>query len=391
MKWKSVARNCVDDGGNSNENIAEFVTELTQRAMSVKNKCHSLLKMMAGRNNCAIADALESVAQALHEQQNQGNLTVVEYATKFEELVKLCPHYNSDDAEGSKCIKFESELHPEIKQDVGYHEICRFSVLVNKCRIYDEDNKARYSHYKSIGENKGKGQYRWKPCDVIGHCANEYTSDENKCYKCGKIGHLIADCKGNVVTCYNYGEQGHISTNCKKRKKAQSWGKVFELSRRETTSDDRLIRVRSMVIDTPPNGSITNSLVCLKCPLTIYGKSFGMELTVMFLEMRGDGELMFVSAKQVEEFLKEEVHVFSMFPALGIDSKATMEELPVLCDFPEVFPDDISDFAPDSKVEFYINLVPETSLVLMTLYRMSILELSELKKYLEKPIEKKLV
>lgn len=59
-------------------------------------------------------------------------MTVAEYATKFEELVELCPHYNSDDAEGLKCIKFESELHPEIKQDVGYHEICRFSVLVNK-------------------------------------------------------------------------------------------------------------------------------------------------------------------------------------------------------------------------------------------------------------------
>lgn len=83
-----------------------------------------------------------------------------------------------------------------------------------------------------------------------------------------------------------------------------------------------------MVIDTLTNGSLTNLFVCLKCTLTIYGKSFAMDLvclqlsqldvilgmnwlefnrvhinyfskTMMFLEMRGDEELMFISSKQV--------------------------------------------------------------------------------------------
>lgn len=91
--------------------------------------------------------------------------------------------------------------------------------------------------------------------------------------------------------------------------------------------------VRSMVIDTP-HGSVIDSLVCLKCSMTIYGKSFAMDLvclklsqldvilgqnqlefnsvhfncfakTAMFQEMGGDGEFMFISAKQVEQFLKE--------------------------------------------------------------------------------------
>lgn len=41
--------------------------------------------------------------------------------------------------------------------------------------------------------------------------------------------------------------------------------------------------VGSMVIDTSANGSITTSLVCLKCPFTIYGKSFAMELVCIQL------------------------------------------------------------------------------------------------------------
>ncbi|XP_050896653.1 uncharacterized protein LOC127103436 [Lathyrus oleraceus] len=86
----------------------------------------------------------------------QGNSIVVEYAVKFEELVKLCPHYNDTAAEVSKCIKFKNGLRPEIKQGIGYRQILRFPELVKKCRIYDKDNKARSAHYKSLSEKMGK-------------------------------------------------------------------------------------------------------------------------------------------------------------------------------------------------------------------------------------------
>ena len=56
----------------------------------------------------------------------RGNMTVVEYAAKFEELVKFCPHYNGAAAKGLKCIKFESELHHEIKQYIGIRRFTDF-------------------------------------------------------------------------------------------------------------------------------------------------------------------------------------------------------------------------------------------------------------------------
>lgn len=84
-------------------------------------------------------------------------MTITEYAIKLEKLLKFCSHYNSDDIEGSKCIKFKSGMRPEIKHVVGYQEIFRFSVLVNKCKIYDKDSRARSAHYKNISENKWIG------------------------------------------------------------------------------------------------------------------------------------------------------------------------------------------------------------------------------------------
>ena len=42
-------------------------------------------------------------------------MSIVDYAAKFEELIKFFPYYNGVDAEESKCIKFESGFLLEIK------------------------------------------------------------------------------------------------------------------------------------------------------------------------------------------------------------------------------------------------------------------------------------
>ncbi|XP_050875596.1 uncharacterized protein LOC127079229 [Lathyrus oleraceus] len=122
------------------------------------NSCLLVFREMAGRNDCAVANALDSVAQVLQ---------VAEYDAKFEELLNFSPLYNDVTVEGPKCIKFESSLRPEIKQGIGHQEILQFSVLVNKCRIYDEDNRARSSHYKSFSGKKGKDQNCGKPYSAL--------------------------------------------------------------------------------------------------------------------------------------------------------------------------------------------------------------------------------
>lgn len=61
-----------------------------------------------------------------------------------------------------------------------------------------------------------------------------------------------------------------------------------------------------------------------------------------------------------------------------------------MCEFPEVFLDDISDIPLKRKVEFTLDLVPGTSPVSMIPYRMSASELSELKKQSNDLLEKSL-
>ena len=46
-------------------------------------------------------------------------------------------------------------------------------------------------------------------------------------------------------------------------------------------------------------------------------------------------------------------------------------------EFPDMFPEDVSDMPPEREVEFTIDLVPGTSPISMAPYRMSASELSE--------------
>ncbi|XP_050920261.1 uncharacterized protein LOC127137897 [Lathyrus oleraceus] len=143
---------------------------------------------------------------------SQGNMSVADYAAKFEELVRFFPHYNVAGAEESKCIKFESGLRPEIKQFIGYQEILQFPVLVNKFRIYDEDSRSRSAYYKSasdkrngnqhhnktyvIPDGKGKRKFQQKNNNNNGKSQSGGGAPNSiKCFKCGVIDH----CASNVV------------------------------------------------------------------------------------------------------------------------------------------------------------------------------------------------
>ncbi|XP_050888559.1 uncharacterized protein LOC127093667 [Lathyrus oleraceus] len=210
----------------------------------------------------------------------------------------------------------------------------------------------------------------------MGHRASECKSSGKKCFKCGKPRHRIVDFKSNVLTCFNYGEPCHISTHFQKLKKAQSEGKVFTLSGAETTRSDNLIRGTCFINDVSMiviiDTSVMHSFISLDC-----ARMFNLKVYSMFKEREN---LMFMYAKKMNESLKDDARVFMMFASLKAESKAMVGVLPIVCNFPKAFPDDIGDFPPKREVKFAIDLVSGTSHVSMEPYQMSALELSELKK-----------
>jgi len=80
-----------------------------------------------------------------------------------------------------------------------------------------------------------------------------------------------------------------------------------------------------------------------------------------------------------------------MFASLKGSSEKGIGDLPVVQEFQEVFPDDITELPPERDIEFAIDLVPGTSPISIAPYRMSASELGELKKQLEELLEKQFI
>jgi hypothetical protein len=60
----------------------------------------------------------------------------------------------------------------------------------------------------------------------------------------------------------------------------------------------------------------------------------------------------------------------------------SVEEVPVMCEYPNVFPEELPGMPPNRDVEFVIDLLPGTGPIAKRPYRMSVDELEELKKQL---------
>ena len=66
----------------------------------------------------------------------------------------------------------------------------------------------------------------------------------------------------------------------------------------------------------------------------------------------------------------------------------TLQDVPVVCEYPKVFPDELPRMPPDWDIEFMIDLVPGTGPIAKRPYRMAAHELIELKKELQELTDK---
>ncbi|RVW40144.1 hypothetical protein CK203_086228 [Vitis vinifera] len=65
-----------------------------------------------------------------------------------------------------------------------------------------------------------------------------------------------------------------------------------------------------------------------------------------------------------------------------------LEDIPIVRDYPDVFPDDLPCLPPEREVEFTIDLPPRTTPISKAPYRMALMELKELKIQLQELLDK---
>jgi hypothetical protein len=174
----------------------------------------------------------------------------------------------------------------------------------------------------------------------------------------------------------------------------------FMFARYANTNELPLKNMKTPMIVITPKGPVEASYMTHRLTLTIMGREFGA--TAIILEARnidlilgmswlrkakaiiqcGRGTVELTSPKGERFEVEITVTTSSRRVMFFITEEFVGNNIRVVRDFPDVFPEDLPGMPPDREVKFVIDLLPGTAPISKRPYRMSIEELKELKKQL---------
>ncbi|GJR51527.1 putative reverse transcriptase domain-containing protein [Tanacetum coccineum] len=254
----------------------------------------------------------------------------------------------------------------------------------------------------------------------------------SKCHKCKKVGHLAQDCRssGNA--------NGHFKRECPKLKN-KNYGnqggngnapaKVYVVGNVGTNPDSNVVMgtfllnnlYASILFDTGVDRSFVSTAFSSLIDITpttldhyydveladgkiirintIIRENRTYSLGNETLIVRGNGSdqgnetrLNINSCTKTQKYMLKGCQVFLAY----VTTKETkdkseekrLEDVPIVQDFPEVFPKDLPGLPPTRQVEFQINLIPGAAPVARATYRLASSEMKELSEQMQELSDK---
>ncbi|GJR70456.1 hypothetical protein Tco_0016521 [Tanacetum coccineum] len=103
---------------------------------------------------------------------------------------------------------------------------------------------------------------------------------------------------------------------------------------------------------------------------------------------KGGSRLKVISCIKARKYVEQGCHLFLAHVTKKKSKEKRLEDVSVICNFPEVFPKELAGLPPPRQVEFRIDLVPGAALVARTPYRLAPSEMKELSVQLQELLEK---
>ncbi|XP_076939940.1 uncharacterized protein LOC143608929 [Bidens hawaiensis] len=350
-----------------------------------------------------------------------------EYSTKFLEYCRLVPHLVTP--EYNKVIRYIYGLPKEIRDHVISHMPTTIESTVELAGYLMESMiRNRDEEKKSVVEEKRENDGRQK----FGK-GNE---------KRVRTGHKEEDCRKKLIVCFKCGEKGHFSAECTKKKPV-----VGGASGSGARNEGRKGNARTFMLNTQKAGELPNvitaklnnryevetangSLIKISEVLSSYISLVGHDMPVQLLPMelagfdvilgmdwlaanqaqilcnekaieiltpnrkiiriagnKDSGRIGIISKTKASHCLGKGCLAFMAYVTKEPESKK-IEEVPIVSEFKDVFPDELPGIPPDREVEFKIDLVLGTTPIAKSLYRLAPTEMKELKKQLDELLEK---
>ncbi|GJV89963.1 putative reverse transcriptase domain-containing protein [Tanacetum coccineum] len=265
---------------------------------------------------------IEGYNNHFHELALMSPDLVMHERKKIERYVRGLPERVKANFTSSK----PASLHEAINMA---RELVQQAIQAKAIRIR-ESNKRKWEDHKRNNNNNNRNinthhQQQNRRLHHFGLCPP-------RCGKCQRIGHHEKDCRARAlaacgnsqqnVTCFGCGEKGHYRNKCPKRKDLQNEN--------------------------------ARGLSAEKSFVSIAFTPF-IDISPAALDTRYDVEL---ANRKTDE--------------------KKLEDIPIVCDFPKVFSNDLSGLPPVREVEFRIDLIPGALPVVRSLYRLTPSEMQEL-------------
>ncbi|GJU87908.1 putative reverse transcriptase domain-containing protein [Tanacetum coccineum] len=103
---------------------------------------------------------------------------------------------------------------------------------------------------------------------------------------------------------------------------------------------------------------------------------------------KGVSRLKVISCIKARKYVERGCHLFLAHVTEKKSKEKRLEDVPVIRDFPKVFPDDLSGLPPPRQVEFRIDLIPGAAPIARAPYRLAPSEMRELSVQLQELLEK---
>nr|AAS90689.2 putative polyprotein [Oryza sativa Japonica Group] len=376
--------------------------------------------------------------RALH----QGNRTVTEYLHEFNRLARYAPEDVRTDAE--KQERFMAGLDDELTNQLISGDYADFERLVDKAiRQEDQRNKmdrkrkaAQFrapqgSHQRprfAPGQQGGPTtmivrQYRpFHPSNFpqgASGSQNHHGGQPNRGAaprppmapaQSGPSAQARKETGAKPGSCFNCGELGHFADKCPKPRRA---GPRFIQARVNHASAEEAQAAPEVVLGTFPVNSIpTTVLFDSGATHSFISKKFvGMhglireELSTPMRLTKFKGVIDCVNRTVTLTNEKGETVVYKSpnSPKQGVSlnqieaeipvvtmekNLRKLEDIPIVYEYPEVFPEDLTTMPPKREIEFRINLAPGTAPIYKRPYRMAANELAEVKKQVDEQLQK---
>nr|GFD37979.1 putative reverse transcriptase domain-containing protein [Tanacetum cinerariifolium] len=93
---------------------------------------------------------------------------------------------------------------------------------------------------------------------------------------------------------------------------------------------------------------------------------------------KNQSRLKIISCIKARKYIENDCELFLAQVTRTVSKEKQVADVPVIRDFPEVFPEDLSGLSPPRQVEFRIDLIPGATPVARASYRLAPSELKEL-------------